>query len=115
MLYEVDEVTVGQVVYLYPHTKTASRACHEQRRVTILHDPKKHWPHLVVEWQQDGEAHWELVHRDNIKKRPATAAASPTEKHQGDMAGGTQTETRWRRKNAIASPVVNIEGQEALF
>lgn len=113
MLYEPHEVVEGQTVSLFPHTHGASRACQEQRQVTIAQPPAKFWPYLVVTWVQDNQNRWERVHRDNIKKKPA---APKVDKQEGDGAGGGgRTDGRWQRRLALPGKIETIEGQETLF
>jgi hypothetical protein len=116
MLYHVDEVVVGQQVVLFPHTKTASNNVHRQRVVTIMKDPKAHWPKVMVCWKEDGEDRWELVHKDNIKKRVSPTHSTGADRHQGDSVGdGGAVPSKWQRKLAIGTPVQNHEDQMGLF
>jgi hypothetical protein len=116
---DLDELYKGQIVHLDPHTKTASRACHEKRVVRIMHDQetiRKHWPMVVVEWKVQGIDVWERVHRDNIKLRPKTTTTK-VEKREGD---GTQsdgrTASKWARvRKAPGRPTAVIEDQMELF
>lgn len=114
---DLDDLYQGQIVYLSPHTKTASRACHEQRAVRVMHDKdviRKHWPMVVVEWTVGGVAKWERVHRDNIKLRPKTVSTK-SEKREGDAVGGGTTEQKWKRKLAVGRPVAVADEQLELF
>src|SRR5215216_1918605 len=111
MLRDADlhDLYKGQIVYLTPHTKTASRACHEKRTVRIMHDKdliRKHWPVIVVEWQQDGQDVWERVHRDNIKLRPGTSSTK-VEKREGDGQGSSSgpAVTRVRKMPGRIKPI----------
>ena len=116
---DLDELYQGQIVHLTPHSKTASRACHERRVVKVMHDKEKirrHWPFIVVEWMVEGVAQWERVHRDNINLRPKTTT-NKAERSQGD---GTQSDGRvagkWARvRKAPGRPVAKIEDQMELF
>ena len=117
MLYEVHEVSEGQTVWLYPHTKGASAACHAMRQVKVMHDPKKHWPYVVVEWKEGGVDRWEKVHRDNIKKKPPSQTGMAAQKKQGDTSGNpdTPTDRKWQRKLALPGkikPIQLAEGEE---
>lgn len=112
MLRDPDEAEVGQEVFLYPHSKTASRACWRQLSVTITKPPKKHWPMLVVEWHEPGGRHWELVHKDNIRLR------RPTGKAEGDATQDHEAVFATPRKIGSAfKPVELPDGyeQETLF
>lgn len=87
---DLDELEQGQTVHLYPHTKTASRACHEQRTVKLMHDKegnKKHWPFLVVEWKEGGVDCWARVHKDDVKLKASATTTTKEEKRQGDQTG----------------------------
>lgn len=114
---DLHDLYKGQIVYLSPHTKTASRACHEQRAVRVMHEKDtilKHWPMVVVEWKQDGVDKWERVHRDNIKLRPGNASSAKVEKREGDgQGGGKPTVTRVRKMPG--RPIAHIEDQMELF
>lgn len=94
MLNHVDEAEAGRVVYLYPHSKTASRACHRLLTVAIV-EGRKHWPMVVVKWNEGGAERWELVHRDNIRLRPSVAATR-VDKKEGDSKGDVATGTKWK-------------------
>lgn len=118
MLSDPDEVQKGRIVFLYPQTKQASASCHRQLAVSILKDARAHWPMLVVGWKEDGVDKWELVHRDNIRKKRATGATEKEEKRAGDQTGGgAQTGmSRWAKRGIMpGKPVEPIEGQETLF
>lgn len=115
MLYDPHEVEEGATVYLFPHTKGASRACMEQRTVQVAQPPAKFWPYVIVTWRQGTIDKWERVHKDNIKKKPTAPKAT---KQEGDGAGGgrsTDTGGRWQRKLALPGRIKPIdipEGQE---
>lgn len=114
MLKSADEAPVGRVVYLYPHTKQASRACHEQRVVKIRKDAARHWPRVVVEWTQDGVGRWELVHADNIRLKPPGSLASVNkEKKEGDGPGSRgPAVTRVRVMPGRIKPIALSDDQE---
>lgn len=119
MLRSVDEVQVGQMVRLHPHTKTASRACHEQQAVKIMKDPKAHWPMVMVTWEQDGADRWELVHSDNIKPKLG-ALTTKVEKKEGDTNQDSKTSSKWARVRKMPGKVVEVnlapdEEQGTLF
>jgi hypothetical protein len=115
VLRSADEVEQGQRVYLWPQTKTASRACHDKRAVTVMHDPKRWWPYLVVEWKDDaGSACWERVHADNIRKS-LVERTSAAEKKTGDAVGGGTTKEKWSRVRVMPGKSKEIqlaEGEE---
>ena len=94
MLQTPEEVQAGQTVWLYPQTKQASANVHRMLAVRILKDPKAHWPMIVVGWSENGADAWELVHRDNIRKRSAAATTTKDETKQGDAVGGGQTSSK---------------------
>lgn len=113
MLYDAHEVSEGETVFLFPHTKGASTACHRQLTVKVMHDPKKHWPYVIVEWMDDGKAVWEKVHKDNIKKKPAASAPSG-DKKQGD-GSNVVSSGKWQRRLAAhtkAKPMALPDGME---
>lgn len=112
MLYDAHEVEEGQVVFLFPHTRGASPACHEKRRVTIAQPPARFWPYLVVTWTEGGVDKWERVHRDNIKKKPTTPKV---DKQEGDGAGGGRSDGKWQRKTVMPGKIAHIEDQMELF
>jgi len=120
MLRDVDlhDLHKGQIVYLTPHTKQASRACHERRTVKIMHEKdtiKRHWPMIVVEWKQDGVDKWERVHRDNVKLRAHAPRATKVERAEGDGAQSSGM-GRWASKVRVMpgkiKPIELAEGQE---
>lgn len=118
MIYNVDELSDGQTVFLYPHTKTASQACHRQLQVKVLGDPKRHWPLVTVKWREGEEERWQLVHKDDIKKNKSNSATetSAADRHQGDTVGAGPAPARpWQRRLTIGKPVENFEGQGKLF
>lgn len=116
-LYELQQ---GQTVYLTAHTKTASRACWEKRAVKVMHGSdtlKRHWPLVVVEWEQGGAMVWEKVHYYNINLR-STAVASTTDKREGDGAGSAARKpSRVRVMPGKIKPIQLADGEEqgALF
>jgi hypothetical protein len=88
MIQNPDDLTEGQTVYLFPHTKTASRAVHKQLTVKVMRDPKAFWPWVLVKWNEpDGSDFWEKVHRDDIKLKPSSAASTPAGRKEGDGPG----------------------------
>jgi len=114
---DLHDLFQGQIVHLTPHTKTASRTCHERRVVRIMHDKptiRKHWPMIVVEWKQDGKDMWERVHRDNINLRPNTRGTR-AEKAEGDGTQGTSDMGRWARVRKLPGrpkPIALAEDEE---
>jgi predicted lipoprotein with Yx(FWY)xxD motif len=116
MLRDVDEVSKDDTVHLYPQTRHASRACHAQLAVRVLVEPKKHWPMLVVGWRDpSGTDLWELVHRDNIRKKPASAVSTAQEKRDGDQVGGGGM-GKWTKRGIMPGKKTNeIEGQDTLW
>lgn len=116
MLHDSHEVEVGQTVYLFPHTKGASPACHRLLAVKVAQDPAKFWPYVIVEWVEGREARWERVHRDNIKKAPTAVKAA--DKRQGDSVGtgdGRMVAQKGQRRLAVGRPVANPDDQMELF
>lgn len=113
MLYDVDEVQIGQTVYLDAHSKGAPAICHRRLVVKVMHPPARFWPYLVVEWKEDGVDKWARVHRDNIKKRPVQDR-TVAERKEGDTGSGT-TSQKWQRRLALPKPVALIEDQMELF
>ncbi len=116
MLQTPDEVVEGQTVHLYPQDKQASRNVHRMLAVTILKAPATHWPMVVVGWTEGGRDCWELVHRDNIRKKPTGATTTRQEKGEGD----TVVSSGGRKANRVrvmpgAHKYAPTEGQETLF
>ena len=118
MLYNVDEITNGQQVWLYPHTRTASRNVHRCLAVRVLKDPKAHWPMVLVGWREAEEDRWELVHKDDIRKRNPSASTK-AEREQGDTAQDGLAASALGSNRRLALPgkakVVPTEGQGTLF
>lgn len=119
MLKDPEEIQVGRIVHLYPQTKQASRECHKQLAVSVLKDPRAHWPMVVVGWKEGNENKWQLVHRDNIRLKRASSVTSREEKRAGDQTGGPSESgmAKWAKKRAImpGTPPPAIEGQMELF
>lgn len=118
MLYDVGEVEQGQIVWLYPHTRTASRNVHRMLAVSVMHDPKRHWPWVTVEWTENGQLKWEKVHKDDIRKRNPTTTTK-AEARQGDSIGDGLTSSKLGTSRRLALPGAHkyepTEGQETLF
>lgn len=117
MLYDVGEVTEGQSVWLYPHTRTASTNVHRQLAVKVLKDPKAHWPMVVVGWREGGRDHWELVHKDDIRKRNPSASTK-AETKQGDTIGDGPISSLGKHRKLVlpgAKKYEPTEGQGTLF
>ena len=117
MLRDPAELAEGDTAYLYPQTRQASTNCHRMLRVKIIKPPKTHWPMVVVSWSQDGTDLWELVHKDNIRKHPASTMSASAEKKDGDTVGdGGGGMAKWKPKvmpgKKKAEPT---EGQETLW
>lgn len=94
MLHDPSEVEQGRIVFLYPHTRTASRECHAQLAVTVIKPPAQHWPYLIVAWKDAaGQDQWQRVHRDNVRLRRPASVSTKEEKTQGDSVGGGKTPT----------------------
>lgn len=101
MLHSVDEVTVGQTLWTFPHTKSASTNVHRQLAVRVLQPPAKFWPYLVVGWAEGKEDKWEKVHKDDLKKKQSNTTAS-SDKHQGDSVGSDGSVAgKWQRRLAL--------------
>lgn len=98
-------------VYLYPNTKQSSHLVHRQCQVVVGKDPKAHWPLVLVTWN-DGVDRWELVHRDNISKKPIAPPQS-ADKKSGDQIGAD--DHRPASVRTMGSPIVNLDGQDVLF
>lgn len=118
MLYDVDEVQVGQTVWLFPHTRTASQNVHRMLQVRVMKEPKAHWPRVMVEWKEGNEDRWELVHKDDIRKRnPASATKADTK--QGDTIGDGPTSSKLGTSRRLALPgaakVAPTEDQMSLW
>lgn len=65
--------------------------------VVRVKEAKRHWPMVVVTWEEAGQLHWELVHKDNIRTKPVTPARH-VDKKEGDMARNEDaTASRWAR------------------
>lgn len=116
MLSAPEEIEEGQTVHLYPQNKQASRNVHRMLAVTVLKDPKAHWPMVVVGWTEGGRDYWELVHRDNIRKKATGAVTTKQEKGEGDTVGSAGS----RRPNRVrvmpsAKKYEPTDGQETLF
>lgn len=122
MIYDPDELEVGMTVYLFPHTRQASMNVHRGLTVSVMKDPKAHWPKVMVTWKEGNEDKWELVHRDNIKKRAPSARNKQDEK-EGDTARGGTTGmgSKWTKVPVMPKqPKANIvlapdEAQGTLF
>jgi hypothetical protein len=119
VLKDPEEIQVGRIVHLYPQTKQASQNVHKQLAVSVMKDPRAHWPMVVVGWKEDGVDKWELVHRDNIRLKRASSITTREEKRAGDTTGnsGEGGMAKWARKRAImpGTPPPPIEGQMELF
>ena len=117
MLRDVNEVTVGRIVHLYPQTKTASTNVHLMLAVTVLKDPAAHWPMVVVGWKKDGVDMWELVHKDNIRTRsPAARTKADDKQGDGTREGGSSVSDKWAKVKKLSGKAApTIEGQETLF
>lgn len=118
MLRDPTEVAVGDTVYLYPQTKQASTNCHKMLTVKVLKPPKQHWPMVVVGWDTPGgPSLWELVHKDNIRKRPASTVSESQVKKDGDTVGaGGGAMSKWKPKVMPGkSKVEPMEGQGTLW
>lgn len=123
MLRNPDEITQGQTVYLFPHTKTASWNVRQQLAVKVMHAKEtilKHWPLVVVEWKEGGQHCWERVHRDDIKLRAASMGTTKVDRAEGDGAQGSGM-GRWATRVPVMpgkiKPIDLPDGQEqgALF
>jgi hypothetical protein len=116
LLRDPEEVGVDGMVFLYPQTKTASRNVHRQLAVRVLKDPRAHWPMVVVGWKEEGKDHWELVHKDNIRKRSTAAATTKADKTEGDTVGaGSQLGTKRLRVMPSAKKYEPSEEQLPLW
>lgn len=112
MLRGPEEAEENKIAYLYPHTKTASRACHDMKAVTIL--SARHWPMVVVKWKEGEADRWELVHKDNIKLKPPSARVKSDEK-EGDTVRGGAMDSKWARPRKMTGrqkPIDIPEGRE---
>lgn len=108
MLRGPEEVPKGRVAYLYPHTATASRACHAMRTVEVV-EGAKHWPMVVVKWREPDADKWELVHRDNIRLRPPSARVKSEEKEGDTTQDEGATAGRWARVRKMPGKPKPIE------
>lgn len=118
MLRDPEEVGVDGRVWLYPQTRTASQNVHRQLAVKIMKDPRAHWPMVVVGWTESGVDRWELVHKDNIRKKAPGVISAKEEKTQGDSIGGTassRTKVARVRVMPSAKKYEPTEGQGTLF
>jgi hypothetical protein len=97
-IQEPTDLEIGQVVHLHPNTQQASRNVHRMLAVRVMKDPKRHWPMVMVEWEEDGKSYYELVHRQNLRRRPWTGASAATvEKKRGDTVGdGGGGMSKWK-------------------
>ncbi len=113
MLRHVDEVKPGDVVYLYPHTRTAGQYAW-LRLPAVVVEVKRYWPRVKVEVECQGKQIETLVHKDDIKLRPDWSAKQ--EKRDGDMANSDRPEVGTSRRLALTTAkVAQIEGQLDLF
>jgi hypothetical protein len=113
VLRSVDDVTPGQTVYLYPHTRTSGQYCW-LRKPAVVVDAKTHWPSVRVALTHEGNDVETLIHKDDIKLRPDTT----TKKKGGDMASGDHTLPavgESRRLAMTTTKIENLEGQMELF
>jgi hypothetical protein len=120
VLRDPTEIAEGDTVYLYPQTKQASTNCHRQLTVQVGKKPEAHWPMVMCVWREHGTDFWEMVHRDNIRKKPASTTSASAEKRAGDSVGGTAGEgggmAKWAKQGVLpGKPQPEIEGQGALF
>lgn len=117
MLRDPEEVGVDGMVFLYPQTKTSSQNVHRMLTVRVMKDPKAHWPMVMVCWKENGEDRWELVHKDNIRKKSAAATTTRADKTQGDTAGDGATSSKTKRVRVLpgANKYEPTEGQGTLF
>jgi hypothetical protein len=118
LLRDPEEVAEGDTVHLYPQTKQASTNVHRLLQVKIGKPPKAHWPMVLVVWTERGTSLWEMVHRDNIRKHPATAVSASVDKKQGDSAndGGGGGMSKWVKRGIMpGKPKPELDGQEPLF
>ena len=88
MIRDPDELQVGRIVFLEPYTKQASQTCYRRIAVDVAEDPKKHWPRILVHWTEEDGGHWEMIHKDNIRLKRASAATSRTEGDATRDSGG---------------------------
>lgn len=99
MLRDPTEVAEGDTVHLYPQTKQASSNCHKMLAVKIMKNPKTHWPMVAVCWDvPGGPTCWELVHKDNIRKKPSATVSTSAEKKAGDTVGDGGSMSKWKPK-----------------
>lgn len=103
MLFDVNEVAVDQQVWLYPHTRTASANVHRMLAVKVMKDPKAHWPMVLVCWKEGNQDKWELVHKDDIRKRNPTASTKAEHK-QGDTIGDGPTSSKLGTSRRLVMP-----------
>lgn len=120
MIHNHIDIEKGQLVFLYPHTKTASRNVHRLLMVRVVDEPAAHWPLVGVGWVEKGKTAndevRELVHKDNIRLRPAGSATNKAEKAQGDSTGGLVVPNRVRVMPGRIDEIDPQDGiQEALF
>ena len=117
MLRDPTEIAEGDTVYLYPQTKHASTNCFRLLTVKVGKKPEAHWPMVLVIWAEDGKDFWELVHRDNIRKRPASTQSVAAEKQGGDTVGdGGGAMSKWSKRGVMTGPKApEIEGQDTLW
>lgn len=114
MLRDTDreEVQVGQTVYLYPQTKQADADCYAQRVAEVISPLKAYWPKVHVQWDHPTESRKvsRLVHKDNIRLKPPSAAKS----NEGDAT--TDHEVQHAQARPLGKPVVHelIDGEEQL-
>jgi hypothetical protein len=97
VLDDPDLIQQGRIVFLYPQSKTASANVHRQLSVTVMKDPKAHWPMVVVGWKEDGVDRWELVHRDNIRLKRPGVTTTKADKHEGDNVREGAGMGRWAK------------------
>lgn len=116
MLRGPEEIEKGQTVYLYPQTKQASHNVHRMLAVIVMKPPSAHWPMVMVRWSEGGKDWWELVHKDNIRRKPQSATTTKAEKAAGDTVSGSDGRRSTRvRVMPSARKYAPTEGQETLF
>lgn len=115
MIDDPNAIQRGRIVFLYPQSKQASRACHRLLTVTVMKDPRAHWPMVMVQWKEDGADRWELVHRDNIRLRKPGGTTTKAESKEGDTTRDSGGMGKWaavRKMPGKPKPIEITEEQE---
>jgi hypothetical protein len=109
VIKDPEELRVGQVVHLYPHTKTAGQECYQQLPVEVADKPRRYWPMIQVKWKHPVEERdvTRLIHKDNIRIN------MPPGRKEGDATADHEVQHAQVRKiRRVLKPIDIPEGEE---